>query len=139
LARGQVRDLRVRWALEGAVQAYATRHLSQGDQDAPEYRAMLSFGRVPIYEDKGQVLFETGALVLHSGSRSEALLAKDPAAWDRAAQRLIAPLNSVEPSTVNVAALDLFYAAEEWARLRRPGAREFAQRRPDALFKALTD
>lgn len=40
---------------------------------------------------------------------------------------------------MNVAALGLFYAAEEWARLRRPGATEFAQRRLDALSKSLGD
>jgi glutathione S-transferase len=34
---------------------------------------------------------------------------------------------------MNVALIDLFYANEEWARLRRPGAVEFARRRLSAL------
>jgi glutathione S-transferase len=38
-----------------------------------------------------------------------------------------------------VALIDLFYANEEWARLRRPGAVEFVQRRLTALSKALGD
>jgi glutathione S-transferase len=138
-ARGQVRDLRVRWALEEAGLAYRTRLLSQGDQDKPEYRALQPFGQVPIFEEDGQVLFETGAIVLHIGQRSEALLPKAPGARERAVQWLIAALNSIEPHIMNVATLGLFYAGEEWARLRRPGATDFATRRLDALAKALGD
>jgi len=37
-ARGQVRDLRVRWALEEAGLPYRTRLLEQGEGDTPEYR-----------------------------------------------------------------------------------------------------
>ncbi len=37
-ARGQVRDLRVRWALEEAGLPYETRLLEQGDHNKPEYR-----------------------------------------------------------------------------------------------------
>jgi glutathione S-transferase len=40
---------------------------------------------------------------------------------------------------MNVALIELFYAGEEWARLRRPGAREFATRRIQAVAKALGD
>jgi glutathione S-transferase len=40
---------------------------------------------------------------------------------------------------MNVAVLDLFYAEQEWAKLRRPSAIEFAQRRLDALARALGD
>jgi glutathione S-transferase len=39
-ARGQVRDLRVRWALEEAGLAYKSRLLVQGDQAKSEYRAL---------------------------------------------------------------------------------------------------
>ena len=39
----------------------------------------------------------------------------------------------------NVALIDLFYANEEWAKLRRPGAVEFAQKRLSALSKSLGD
>src|ERR1035441_2798862 len=68
-ARGQVRDLRARWALEEAGLPYKTRLLEQGDQDKPEYRALQPFGQVPILEENGLVLFESGAIVLHIGER----------------------------------------------------------------------
>jgi glutathione S-transferase len=138
-ARGQVRDLRVRWALEEAGLPYETRLLEQGDQDKPDYRALQPFGQVPILEEDGVVLFETGAIVLHIGERCEALLPKDPAARARATQWLIAALNSIEPYVVNVALIDLFYADQEWAKLRRPGAVQFLEKRLAGLSKALDD
>jgi len=138
-ARGQVRDLRARWALEEAGLPYKTRLLEQGDQDKPEYRALQPFGQVPILEEDGAVLFESGAIVLYIGERSEALLPKDSRARARAVQWLIAALNSVEPFVMNVALIDLFYANEEWAKLRRPGAVAFVQRRLSALSRSLGD
>src|ERR1041384_1406403 len=136
-ARGQVRDLRVRWALEEAGLPYQTRLLEMGDQDKSDYRTLQPFGQVPILEENGLVLFETGAIVLHIGERCEALLPKDPAARSRATQWLIAALNSVEPFVMNVALIDLFYKNEEWAKLRRPGAVEFVQKRLSALSEPL--
>jgi glutathione S-transferase len=138
-AKGQVRDLRARWALEEAGLPYRTRLLEQGDQDQPEYRALQPFGQVPMLEENGLVLFETGAIVLYIGERSEVLLPKDAAARARATQWLIAALNSIEPFVINVALIDLFYANEEWAKLRRPGAVEFVQRRLGALSRSLGD
>lgn len=138
-ARGQVRDLRARWALEEAGLSYKTRLLERGDQDKPEYRALQPFGQVPILEEDGLALFESGAIVLHIGDRSEALLPKEVGARGRAVQWLIAALNSIEPFIMNVAAIDLFYPKEEWAILRRPGAVEFVQRRLSALSKSLAD
>jgi glutathione S-transferase len=136
-ARGQVRDLRVRWALEEAGLPYETHLLEQGDQDKPDYRALQPFGQVPIFEEDGFVLFETGAIVLYIGERSEALLPKEAGARARATQWLIAALNSIEPPVMNVAVIDLFYANEEWAKLRRPGAVEFVQGRLSALSRSL--
>jgi glutathione S-transferase len=136
-ARGQVRDLRVRWALEEAGMPYRTRLLEVGEQDQPEYRALQPFGQVPVFEEDGLVLFESGAIVLHIGERSEALLPKEPGARARAVQWLFAALNSIEPSVVHVAAIDLVYADEEWARLRRPGAVDFVQRRLSTCARSL--
>jgi glutathione S-transferase len=138
-AQGQVRDLRARWALEEAGLHYKTRLLEQGDQDKPDYRALQPFGQVPIFEEDGFVLFESGAIVLHIGERSDALLPSDPAARARATQWLIAALNSIELFVLNVALIDLFYPQEEWAKLRRPGAVAFVQKRLSALSTSLGD
>ncbi len=137
-ARGQVRDLRVRWALEEAGLPYRVRLLAQGDQDKADYRALQPFGQVPIFDDEdGLVLFESGAIVLHIGERCEALLPRDPPARARATQWLVSALSSIEPFVMNVALIDLFYASEEWAKQRRPGALAFLERRLAALAKNL--
>ncbi len=135
-ARGQVRDLRVRWALEEAGLPYTTRLLELGDQHKDEYRALQPFGQVPILEEDGLVLFESGAIVLHIGEKSEALLPKEPGARARATQWLVAALNSIEPFVANVSLIDLFHANEEWAKLRRAGAVEVAQKRLAGLSES---
>ena len=83
------------------------------------------------------MLFESGAIVLHIGERSEALMPKEASARARAMQWLISALNSIEPFMMNVAAIDVFHAQEEWAKLRRPGAVEFVQKRLSGLSKSL--
>jgi glutathione S-transferase len=138
-ARGQVRDLRPRWALEEAGIPYRTRLLAMGEQDKPEYRALQPFGQVPVLQEDELTLFETGAIVLHIGERSETLLPKDPAARARARQWVIAALNSIEPFMMQVALIDLFYKDEEWAKLRRPGAVEILNKRLTGLSNALGD
>ena len=138
-ARGKVRDLRVRWALEEAGLPYETRLLAQGDQNHPDYRALQPFGQVPVYEEDGRVLFESGAIVLHIGERSEALLPTEAGARARATQWLIAALSSIEPHVMNVAVIDLFYSDQEWAKLRRPSAVDFARHRLASLAQALGD
>lgn len=138
-ARGQVRDLRVRWALEEAGLPYRTRLLEQGDGDKPDYRALQPFGQVPIFMEDEFVLFESGAIVLHIAERSEVLLPKDAGARARATQWVIAALNSIEPFVMNIAAIDLCYAEQEWAKLRRSGAEAFVRHRLGSLSKALGD
>src|SRR5262245_65609914 len=96
-AYGQVRDLRARWALEEAGIPYRTRLLEQGDQNKPDYRALQPFGQVPVLEEDGFVLFESGAIVLYIGEKSEALLPRDPAAGRHGKQGVIGGINLLEP------------------------------------------
>jgi glutathione S-transferase len=138
-ARGQVRDLRARWALEEAGLPYETRLLEPGDQDKPEYRALQPFGQVPILEEDGLVLFESGAILLYIGERSQTLLPTEPDARARATQWLVAALNSIEPFLMDVALIDLLYAEQEWAKARRPGAVQFLHKRLSALSASLGD
>lgn len=138
-AQGQVRDLRVRWALEEAGMPYRTRLLAQGDQNKPEYRTLQPFGQVPIFDEDGFVLFETGAIVRYISERSETLLPKDAQAAARATQWMFAALNSIEPFIMQVATIDLFHKDKEWAQLRRPSAVEFADWRLKCLANNLGD
>ena len=95
-AQGQVRDLRARWALEEAGLPYKTRLLVLGDQDKPDYRALQPFGQVPVYEEDGLTLFETGSILIHIGEKSEVLLPKDPTRRARAFTWMFAAMDYPE-------------------------------------------
>ncbi|HTK58682.1 MAG TPA: glutathione S-transferase family protein [Sphingomicrobium sp.] len=124
-AQGVVRDLRVRWALEEAGLDYRARLL---DQERPaEYLQEQPFDQVPCFNDGEVRIFETGAIVQYLGEQSEALLPRDPQGKYRAIQWTYAALNSVEPAVLSLLLIDIFYAGEEWAKLRRPGAEDFAK------------
>jgi glutathione S-transferase len=138
-AQGLVRDLRVRWALEEAALRYEVKLLGDGEKDGADYRAWQPFGQVPAYEENGLKLFESGAIVLRIAKRSETLLPGDPAARARAVEWLFAALNTIEPPILNLAGIDLFYAGQEWARLRRPDAEAVVRKRLRELAAAMGD
>lgn len=138
-AQGVVRDLRVRWALEEAGIPYAERLLVFGDGDTPEYRALQPWGQVPVIEEDGFTLFESGAIVLRIAETSEALCPPDEQGRARMIQWLFAAVNSVEPYIGNLIDIDLFHPDEEWAQLRRPGAEEFASMKLASLARHLKD
>jgi glutathione S-transferase len=138
-ARGLVRDLRVRWALEEAGLAYDERILGPDDRAAAEYRRLQPFGQVPVYEEDGLVLFESGAIVLHVAERSEALLPRDPGDRARTITWMFAALNTIEPRVQALAEIDLFHSGETWAKERRPAAVEALQTRLAELARCLND
>jgi glutathione S-transferase len=136
-AQGLVRDLRVRWALEEAGEAYIERVIGPEVQKSEAYRRLQPFGQVPAYEEGDLVLFESGAIVHHIAQRCEALMPADAAGRARVTAWMFAAMNSIEPSIQNLTAIDLFYAQEDWAKARRPGALEFVQRRLQDLATCL--
>lgn len=138
-AQGLVRDLRVRWALEEIGQPYEVRLIGPEDQQSREYRAMQPFGQVPVIEEDGLVLFESGAILLHIAGKSEKLLPSAKNERERAVAWLFAALNSVEPQIQNLAAIDLFFANEDWGKLRRAGAEDMARGRLARVSEWLGD
>jgi glutathione S-transferase len=132
-ARGLVRDLRVRWALEEAGIPYETRLIGPEEQASKAYRALQPFGQVPTYEEDGLALFESGAIVLHVAHCSPALMPADANGRARMTTWIFAALNSIEPHISNMVALEVFHASEEWAKQRRPALLQAAQTRLAAL------
>jgi glutathione S-transferase len=78
-AKGLVRDLRVRWALEEAGLKYQMKLITQEEKLTSAYRAWQPFSQVPAYQDDEVTLFESGAILLHIGRKSAVLLPTDPA------------------------------------------------------------
>jgi len=77
MPRGYVRDLRVRWALEEAKLPYRVESVSFRDRKADHF-AHQPFGQVPWLTDGDISIFESGAILLHLGERSDALMPRDP-------------------------------------------------------------
>ena len=121
-ARGLVRDLRVRWALEEIGRPYDTELLNARSPRPDEYLARQPFDQVPAFRDGGLDLFETGAILLYLGEQDERLLPSETQARWAAISWLFSALNSVEPVIVRIVAYDVFNKDKDWA----PPARESA-------------
>jgi glutathione S-transferase len=99
LPRGHVRDLRVRWALEEAGLPYRVASTPFGSRGA-EHFAHQPFGQAPWLTDGDLSIFESGAILLHLGELSEALLPADRRRRSEVIQWVFAALNSVEMASL---------------------------------------
>ncbi|MBO9581548.1 MAG: glutathione S-transferase family protein [Sphingobium sp.] len=137
-ARGQVRDLRVRWALEEAGLSYRTRLISA--RERPDwYFKEQPFGQVPYYRDGAVEMFECAAIALHIAEKSEVLLPRTEPDRSRALTWLLAAMNSIDPYVMNQITCDVFAQGQEWATLRKPSQTEMLERRLGQLADALGD
>ena len=138
-ARGLVRDLRVRWALEEVGLDYRVEYLPQGTQKEAPHRARQPFGQVPTFQEGELTLFESGAIVLHVADRAPGLLPGGPNGRARAAEWVFAALNTVEPHLSDWAMATLFEADKPWSEPRKPAIRERIDERLGELSKRLGD
>jgi glutathione S-transferase len=99
MPRGYVRDVRVRWALEEAALPYRVESTPFRDRGV-EHFAHQPFGQVPWLTDGDLSIFESGAILLHLGERSDALMPADPGDRSKAKEWLFAALNSVEMASL---------------------------------------
>ena len=97
--RGYVRDIRVRWALEEAGLPYRVKSVPFGARGA-EHFSHQPFGQVPWLTDGDISIFESGAILLHLGERSDALMPADPRVRSETLEWLFAALNSVEMASL---------------------------------------
>lgn len=138
-AKGLVRELRVRWALEELGLDYRVRLLDAISERPRDYFEEQPFGQVPIFIEGDIRMFETGAILLYLGERGETLLPRDDIGRTRAMPWLIAALNSVEPLLFEFSTVDIFAKDEEWAKLRRPSLLDAIGARLGRLSDALGD
>ena len=97
--RGYVRDLRLRWALEEAGLQYSIQSVPFRDRNAEHFEHQ-PFGQVPWLNDGDISIFESGAILLYLGERSEKLLPSNPKARAEVQEWLFAALNSVEMASL---------------------------------------
>jgi glutathione S-transferase len=99
MPRGYVRDIRVRWALEEAGLPYRVESVPFRARNA-EHFLHQPFGQVPWLTDGDISIFESGAILLHVGERSDALMPADPHGRSVTIEWLFAALNSVEAASL---------------------------------------
>lgn len=133
-ARGYVKDLRVRWALEEAGLPYETVLLDADAKRTDVELAWQPFGQVPAYRDDDVSMFESGAIVLYIASKSDALTPTDVAGRVRVASWVFAATTSIQPYVDNYAFLRALLPDE-----RRSVIDERLMSRLDALESWLGD
>ena len=134
-ARGLVRDLRVRWALEEVGRPYDSELLNARAPRPEAYLARQPFDQVPAFRDGELNIFETGAILLYLGEQDERLLPPSGQAhWDAVAW-LFSALNSVEPMVQRITSYDLFHKDKPWM----PDAREASLGLCRQKLKRVTD
>jgi glutathione S-transferase len=97
-ARGNTRDLRVLWALEEMALSYEIRGMDHPnhDLDRDDFRAKNPFGQIPVIDDDGVVVTESGAILLYLARKTGKLMPSDLAGEAQVLRWSIAALASVE-------------------------------------------
>jgi glutathione S-transferase len=134
--RGYVRDIRVRWALEEAGLPYRVESVSFRARNAQHF-ARQPFGQVPWLTDGDISIFESGAILLHLGERSSALMPTDPRGRSAVKEWLFAALNSVEMPSVPLSLLK--FSGDTSESPGRQHLEAFLRARLDRMESVLAD
>ena len=138
-AKGRVRDLRIRWALEEMGEPYETHLLDAYHPRGPEYVAWQPFDQVPAMRDGELEIFESGAILLYLAEKHGKLLPSDPQARWQAIAWLFAALNSVEPALNQITTAAVFHGEADWSDGALAAMKPFAQKRLQRVADALGD
>ncbi len=97
-ARGNTRDLRVLWALEEMDLPYEIVGMDHPnhDLDTPELRSKNLFGQLPVIDDDGVVVSESGAILLYLARKSSKLIPADLAGEAQVLRWSFAALSTIE-------------------------------------------
>jgi glutathione S-transferase len=136
---GLARDTRVRWALEEVGQPYKVRGVPFPKLKEPEHLSRHPFGQIPVFEDDGLTLFESGAIIFHLADTYDGLLPDDANARTRAIMWMFAALNSVEPSILDLQNAKFAESQQPWAEQRFPVVLERIHQRLEQLAAHMGD
>jgi glutathione S-transferase len=137
--KGMARDFRVRWALEEVGLPYAMDFVPMAELKKPAYLARHPFGKIPVYEEDGMVLFETGAIVLHIAARHAGLLPADEKRRTQAIVWTFAALSTVEPPILEREAILHLEQDTPWSEQRMPLGEDRVRDRLRQLASRLGD
>ncbi len=106
---GEARDLRVQWALEETGLPYRVHALDYvaGELDAPAYSRLSYFHQVPVIDDEGFIVGESGAVLLYIAEKEGKLIPADLAGRTRVVQWCFAALATVERPLFEMTMIDI--------------------------------
>jgi glutathione S-transferase len=127
-ARGKTRDLRVLWALEelGLPYEIAGMDHPNHDLDSAAFRALNPFGQIPVIDDDGVVVSESGAILLYLARKSGKLMPRDLAGEAQVLRWAFTALTTLELPLLSLWFVDLTGgkgskpsgALQDWADMR---------------------
>ena len=125
---GVTRDLRAQWALEEAGLPYRVQGLDHnaGETKTDSYRRISPFEQIPVIDDDGFIVAETGAVVLYVAEKAGKLIPRDLQGRTHVTQWCFAALNTLEPPLFQIAMIDL--VGDPTGPQRRPGLLDWANR-----------
>jgi glutathione S-transferase len=109
LVHGLTRDLRAQWALEEVELPYHVRGLDHtgGELSQPEFHQLNPFEQLPVLDDDGFVLTESGAILGYLAEKAGRLMPTDARGKATVSRWCFAALTSVEPAIQAIALQDL--------------------------------
>ena len=107
---GETKDLRVQWALEELGLPYRFHALDQtaGDLDSEEFARISPFHQIPVIDDDGVVLAESGAILLYLADKAGRLNSGDVQGRCTVTQWLFAAISTVAPTLQAVETIEIF-------------------------------
>ena len=107
---GETKDMRAQWALEETGLPYRVHELSHqaGDLDSDAYTRLNPFRQVPVIDDDGFVISESGAIVLYLAEKAGKLIPKDVQGRTRVMQWCFAATSTVGAILQCVDVADIF-------------------------------
>ena len=107
---GETRDLRVEWALEEIGLPYRVHGLDHtgGEHAGPAYGKISVFHLVPVIDDDGFIVAESGAILVYLAEKAGKLIPPDFEGRMRVVQWCFAALNTVERPLLEIHLIDKF-------------------------------
>jgi glutathione S-transferase len=139
---GYTRDIRVMWALEECEIAYETLGLDCGPKglaDETWFEAINPFKQIPVIDDEGYILTESGAILLYLAEKSGKLIPRDLQGRAQVYRWLITSLNNIEPFALPIFFADLQGDSNPHMKAQRPWHVEIVERFLGPIGQMLKD
>jgi glutathione S-transferase len=136
---GETRDLRALWALEETGLPYQVHGLDfiEGETQTAEYHRISPFNQVPVIDDDGFIIAETGAIVIYLAEKASMLIPGDLKGRSHVTQWCCTALNTIEPTLLQIQVID-GGGEEATGALRRPSLVDRAREKFSVLEEQLS-